>query len=360
MKCIFSLKPTLAMQCVLAFCIVLFLSSSGNTESVERADLQDQAAIYFQPIEQNDGTASLSERDNSLYQLGKALFYDPRLSASQSLSCHNCHHLGLGGADQQETSIGHGWRSGRRNSPTILNSGLNPTQFWDGRAADLEEQAASPLQEQTEMNNTTERIVQTLASMPTYQELFSKSFPEAQHNVTMENISSALAFFQSRLTTPNSRFDQFISGDINALSETELDGLALFMDRNCASCHYGNMIGGKDFHRFGRLLDPKAGVRPDSDFGRYEVTGLDPDKFVFRVAPLRNVALTRPYFHSGKVWRLHEAVEVMAHAQLGFSVKRSEAKSIAAFLRTLTGTTPEVTIPVLPAPESSTPQPRKE
>lgn len=342
---------------LISLVFVLALWAPSSAEEINKTEIQDQASVYFNPIPHTAKEHELTGQKKWKYLLGKTLFFDPRLSVSQFLSCHSCHHIGLGGTDQQENSIGHGWAKGRRNAPTVFNSDINSTQFWDGRASSLAEQAESPLRESFEMNNSFERIIATLSSMKQYRDLFSKSYPDLDKPITVSTIGESLQFFQSTLRTPNSRFDRFISGDIDALADEEIEGLALFMDRNCASCHYGDTVGGKDFHRFGRLLDPKLGVRPDDDFGRYEITGIVPEKFVFRVAPLRNVALTRPYFHSGKVWSLDEAVEIMAHSQLGFSVEKTETRKITAFLRTLSGEQPHITIPVLPLADLKTPLP---
>lgn len=343
----------------ITFVVLLIIPTCCLADSLEsdKQYILDQAAVYFQPLPVPVQEHEMTGKQKAMYLLGQALFFDPRLSSSQVVSCHSCHHLGLGGTDQQESSRGHGWTKGRRNSPTVFNSGLNSSQFWDGRALDLARQSEEPLQDESEMNNSKSQIIKTLSSMEGYRALFAEAFGEGEDVITLENIGLALQDFQSNLTTPNSRFDQFISGDMNALDNNEIQGLALFMDRNCASCHYGNTVGGKDFHKFGRLLDPKSGVRPETDYGRFEITALEPDRYVFRVAPLRNVAVTRPYFHSGRVWSLENAVEVMAHAQLGFIIDKSEIIQIASFLRTLTGEQPTIKIPELPVSDNASPMP---
>jgi cytochrome c peroxidase len=288
--------------------------------------------------------------------LGAMLFFDPRMSRSGLFSCQSCHNVGLGGVDGLTTSIGHGWQQGPRNSPTMYNAVFNIAQFWDGRAANLAEQAMGPVQAGVEMNNTPERLIETLNSMQGYLDAFAEAFPGEEDPVTFENFALAVEAFQATLTTPNSRFDQFLNG-ADSLSEQEIRGLEAFLDEGCAACHAGVNIGGQDYYPFGLVERPGGAVLPEGDRGRFTVTETASDDYVFRAAPLRNIELTAPYFHSGVVWSLEEAVAVMGVSQLGADLDDQQIEDIAAFLRTLTGEIPEVVHPVLPVSTSTTPRP---
>jgi cytochrome c peroxidase len=290
-------------------------------------------------------------------ELGKMLFFDPRLSSSWLISCNTCHNLSLGGVDLLETSIGHGWQKGPRNSPTVLNAVFNIAQFWDGRAKDLQEQAKGPVQAAVEMNSTPDRTVRTLKSIPAYVDRFKEAFPGEADPVTYDNIARAIESFEATLITPNSRFDQYLAGKADALNATEKKGLQLFLAKGCVSCHGGVNLGGTGYFPFGVMEKPGADVLPPADKGRFEVTRTVSDEYAFKSPSLRNIALTAPYFHSGKVWNLRQAVGIMGSAQLGATLNNEETEAITAFLVTLTGDQPKVTYPVLPPHTASTPLP---
>jgi len=239
----------------------------------------------------------------------------------------------------------------------MLNAVFNVAQFWDGRAEDLAEQAKGPVQAGVEMNNTPENLIETLKSMPAYVEAFEASFPGVEDPVSFDNFATAIEAFETTLITPNAPFDQFLQGVDAALDDSQKRGLQAFMDKGCASCHGGINVGGGDYYAFGVVEAPSEEVRPEGDHGRFTVTNTEEDQYVFRAAPLRNVALTAPYFHSGKVWDLTEAVKVMSSAQLGTELTDQEAADITAFLNSLTGEQPEVVHPTLPVREMSTPLP---
>ncbi len=322
-------------------------------------DLLNRAKELFKPIPD----AAPDIPDNPLtkekIRLGKMLYFDPRLSSSQLISCNTCHNVGMGGDDNLETSIGHGWAKGPRNAPTVLNSVFNAAQFWDGRAKDLKEQAKGPVQAGVEMNNKPEVVVATLKSIPQYVELFRKAFPKDEDPVTFDNMAKAIEAFEATLLTPDSPFDRYLKGDEKALTDMQKKGLALFIDKGCASCHNGTNIGGGDYQKFGVAEAPSADVLPPEDTGRQKVTGKEEDKYVFRVAPLRNVALTAPYFHSGKVWSLKKAVMIMGDAQLGKgTLSEADVDAITAFLKALTGKQPKVVYPILPPRTDATPLPK--
>ena len=278
------------------------------------------------------------------------------MSASGVFSCNSCHNLATGGDDNLETSIGHGWQKGPRNSPTVLNAVFNIAQFWDGRADDLKAQAKGPVQAGVEMANTPVNVIATLKSMPQYVEWFEGAFPEEKDPVTFDNFAKAIEAYEATLITP-APFDAYLNGDEAALSADAKKGLSLFIDKGCASCHGGINVGGEGYYPFGLIEKPGADVLPAGDKGRFAVTNTVDDSYVFRAAPLRNIALTAPYFHSGKVWDLKEAVAVMGTAQLGEELKDDEVDLIVAFLNSLTGKVPEVVYPVLPAETAATPKP---
>jgi len=290
-------------------------------------------------------------------ELGRMLFFDPRLSRSPLITCNTCHSIGTGGADNVPVSIGHGWQRGPRNSPTVFNAVFNAAQFWDGRAADLAEQAKGPVQASVEMNSTPELVVQTLKSIPEYVERFGQAFPGQDGAVSFDNMALALEAFEATLVTPDSRFDRWVLGDDDAIDATERRGLELFMSSGCASCHNGRNFGGQTYFPFGVIARPGADILPPGDKGRFEVTATASDEYVFRASPLRNVELTAPYFHSGQVWDLEQAVAIMGTAQLGRELNDEEARAIAAFLRTLTGRQPKVEYPILPPSTADTPRP---
>lgn len=291
-------------------------------------------------------------------ELGKMLFFDPRLSKSGVISCNTCHNLGTGGDDNLPTSVGHGWQQGPRNSPTVLNAVFNAAQFWDGRAEDLKAQAKGPIQAGVEMANKPEQVVETLNSMPEYVERFARSFPGEDDPVSFDNMAKAIEAFEVTLVTPNSPFDQFLEGNDGALTDAQKEGLELFVDKGCTACHSGVNLGGQEYFPFGLVKRPGADILPPEDKGRYRVTETATDEYVFRAAPLRNIAITAPYFHSGEIWDLEQAVAVMGTAQLGAKLTDEEVASIAGFMETLTGEQPEVTYPQLPVETDATPKPK--
>ena len=290
-------------------------------------------------------------------ELGRMLYFDPRLSRSWLISCNTCHNVGLAGVDLVETSIGHGWQKGPRNAPTVLNAVFNVAQFWDGRAADLMEQAQGPVQAGVEMNNTPDRVVETLKSIPAYVQRFEDVFPGEADPVTFENMARAIEAFEATLITPGSKFDHYLGGDAEALNPLEKEGLEAFTARGCTACHNGVNVGGQGYFEFGLAEQPGDDVLPRADRGRFAVTQSASDDYVFRAPALRNVELTAPFFHSGFIWDLREAVDVMGTAQLGADLTEAEMTAIVAFLRSLTGEQPVVEYPILPPHTADTPLP---
>jgi cytochrome c peroxidase len=323
---------------------------------VQANDLRVKALDVIQPVPYGTPEMKNDPISGDKVALGKSLFFDPRLSRSSLISCNTCHNLGMGGDDDQETSTGHGWQQGPRNSPTVLNAVYNTAQFWDGRAKDLMEQAKGPVQASVEMNNTPEAAVETLKSMPGYITLFQKAFPDDKDPVTFDNMARAIEAFEATLVTPDSQFDRYLRGSDSALTDNEKKGLALFLSNGCGDCHSGINMGGTDYFPFGVVEKPDAKVM-GGDKGRFKVTHSEGDEYVFKSPSLRNIELTAPYFHSGKVWALRDAVHIMGSAQLGKALSESDTDLIVDFLKTTTGKQPQVTYPILPASSVKTPKP---
>ena len=327
--------------------------------SVQASDdvLRERAARMFQPVPERVESVRGQPITEEQVALGHKLFFEPRLSRSHIISCNTCHNLGMGGGDNVPTSIGHGWQHGPRNSPTVFNAVFNSAQFWDGRAADLKEQAKGPVQASVEMNNTPERVEQTLRSIPEYVASFGEAFPGQRQPVTFDNMAAAIEAFETTLITPNAPIDRYLAGDASALNAQQKKGLGLFMDKGCAACHNGVNFGGQAYFPFGVVERPGAEILPRDDKGRFEVTRTASDEYVFRAAPLRNIALTPPYFHSGQVWDLQQAVAIMGSSQLGHTLTDQQAGDITAFLHTLTGEMPRIEYPLLPRSTADTPRP---
>ncbi|MCP5538199.1 MAG: cytochrome-c peroxidase [Akkermansiaceae bacterium] len=286
-------------------------------------------------------------------ELGKKLFFDPRLSKSGFISCNSCHNLSMGGSDNLTSSIGHNWQQGPINSPTVLNSSLNFVQFWDGRAANLKEQAGGPIANPGEMASTHTLAIDILNSIPAYVKEFNQVFGEKK--ITIDHVTDAIAEFEKTLVTPNSRFDQWLKGNKDAISEQELNGYKLFKSNGCVACHNGEAVGGTMYQKMG-LIKPYPTSNPSK--GRYEVTKNDADLNMFKVPTLRNVELTYPYFHDGGAKTLEQAVKIMGDVQFGKKLTDAEVADIVAFLKTLTGEQPSFTLPILPPSNPNTPAPK--
>jgi cytochrome c peroxidase len=286
--------------------------------------------------------------------LGRMLYYEPRLSKSQTISCNSCHDLANYGVDGEPTSDGHKGQKGDRNSPTVFNAAAHFTQFWDGRAPDVEAQAKGPVLNPVEMAMPAERfVVAVLESMPEYVDLFGKAFPNEKKPITYDNMAKAIGAFERGLMTP-SKWDAMLNGDPNALTEAEWLALATFMDVGCPACHYGALLGGTSYQRLGAVKAYPGAIDP----GRFKVTQNEGDRAMFKVPALRNVEKTGPYFHDGKVNSLEQAVREMAEYQLGKSLSEEQTKQIVTFLRVLTGKidTEYIKPPVLPKSTAKTPK----
>ena len=320
--------------------------------------LMKRAQEAFQPIPLKPPAIKDIAATPAMVDLGKALYFDPRLSRSHNISCNTCHQVGLGGVDMLPTSIGHKWQRGGRNAPTVLNAVFNVAQFWDGRAADLKAQAGGPIQNPIEMGITHEHAIEMLKGIPGYAKMFEVAFPADKDRITMPNVVTAIAAFEATLITPNAPFDQYLRGETNALTQEQKEGLQLFMDKGCAGCHAGINVGGQMYAPFGVIERPGADFLPPDDKGRFAVTKTVSDEYVFRVPPLRNIELTPPYFHTGKSWDLRQVVAVMGTSQLGQALSDDQVTKITAYLKSLTGEQPQVTYPILPPSTVATPEPQ--
>lgn len=290
--------------------------------------------------------------DLGMVELGKKLYFDPRLSKSGFISCNSCHNLSMGGTDNIKTSIGDKWQQGPINAPTVLNSSLNVAQFWDGRAADLKAQAGGPIANPGEMAFSHTLAIDVLESIPAYVREFRQVFNKPR--IDIDQVTLAIAEFEKTLVTPNARFDQWLLGKADALSAQELAGYKLFKESGCVACHNGPAVGGNSFQKMG-IVQPYKATSPAE--GRSAVTGKEIDRFSFKVPTLRNVEMTYPYFHDGAADTLTQAVDVMGRLQLGKNFTKDENARIVAFLKTLTGDQPAFMMPILPPSSDATPRP---
>jgi len=270
-------------------------------------------------------------------ELGKKLYFEPALSKSGNFSCNSCHNLGTAGVDNQQFSIGHKWQRGGRNAPTVFNSGFWSSQFWDGRAPQLEDQAKGPPLNPVEMASMSEATVVARLNEAGYSPLFESVF--GKDSLNYDNMAKAIAAFERTLITPDAPFDLYVQGK-GEISEAAKRGMKKSDDIGCTSCHSGPLFTNNTFQNFAYGTD--EGVK--------SVSGKEEDDHLFRVPSLRNVAMTAPYFHDGSVKTLHEAVRLMATTELGTELSDTDTADIVEFLKTLTGKAPQVTFPVLPRP----------
>ena len=314
--------------CLLATVFSSLLSTSALAEISISQD--DKSSLISEPIQPIPLKIELDPRKVSL---GKNLFQDKSLSGNGQISCASCHSLSLAGADQIPKSVG--TEIGFVNAPTVLNSGFNIKQFWDGRADSLEEQIDGPMTSSHEMNSSWPEVLKKLQASSNYKSDFKAIYAEG---ITEENIKDAIATFERSLYTPNSRFDQYLRGNDAILTTEEKEGYQLFKDNGCVSCHQGVGVGGNMFQKFGVFGDyfSDRGNITEQDLGRYNVTQDEADRYAFKVPSLRNVVLTAPYFHDGSAETLDTAVKTMLKYQLGRPENQEDVDKIVQFLNTLT------------------------
>jgi len=269
--------------------------------------------------------------------LGEKLFHETRLSVTDSVSCASCHDLERGGTDRLSQSIGVNGGVGDSNSPTIYNVSLNIAQFWDGRSENLIDQIDGPIHNENEMGSSWPQIIGKLEKDIEYQTLFEQLYPDG---ISSSNIKDAISIFERSLLTLNSPFDRYLRGDVNAIDDNAKKGYEKFKEYGCVACHQGRNVGGNLYQPLGVMGDYFADRGTEitkKDLGRYNVTGLEEDKFVFRVPSLRLAPLTAPYFHDGSAATLKDAVRIMIKYQLGRTASEQDEQLILDFLNSLVG-----------------------
>lgn len=334
---------------LIAFMFVNYVVSASS-----KVEVNADAVKLFAPLP-TVMESSVNPVTNAKITLGRMLYYDPRLSASQQISCNTCHGLDAYGAEQKPVSTGHKGQKGKRNAPTVYHAAGHFAQFWDGRAPTVEEQAKGPILNPIEMAMPSNAAaVQVVKSMPEYVALFQTAFPNEKDPVTYDNVGRAIGAFERKLVTP-SRWDGFLQGNQSALTDAEKTGFNTFAATGCQYCHYGTYVGGASFQKLG-VVKPWAN---ESDEGLYQLTKDENDKMVFKVPSLRNIQKTGPYFHDGSVATLEQAIRNMAIHQRGINLTDAQVKSIAVWMDSLTGPLPSSYIkqPVLPKSTAETPRP---
>lgn len=304
-------------------------------------ELLERAQALFQPV----GTIADCDHNKVTAEkvaLGKMLYHDTRLSKTGNNSCNSCHNLATFGVDNLPTSKGDAGGFGNRNSPTVFNAALHSFQFWDGRAKDVEEQAGGPILNPVEMAiPSKEFLIAKLKGVKEYQALFKAAFPEDKDPLSYNNVQNAIAAFERTLVTP-SPFDNYLKGDVNALTPEQRDGLKQFIDIGCIQCHTGVALGGAMFQKFGVYADYRTACNSKvNDTGKMMVSKQESDKDMFKVPSLRNVAKTHPYFHDGSIGDLTQAVKVMGKLQLNKDLSDAQLGSIVTFLNSLTADIPD-------------------
>jgi cytochrome c peroxidase len=320
---------TLAGKAIFTVAMAALVASSVRADD-DIAALRARANAVFAPLPAQMPGAEHDTR--TMIKLGRQLFLDKRLSAARNISCDTCHSLESGGAYGRALKPGEFRPHEERDSPTVMNAGFQFAQFWDGRATDLVAQVKGPMFNPDEMGMPAEaELLKRLRDVKNYQTQFPLAFPGAPEPVTTENIARAIAAFERTLIS-HDRFDDFLKGDDHAIGRTERKGLEIFLQTGCQKCHDGSGLGGNSFQKIGGL-HPYANT---NDVGRAKITGDDADRYQFKVPSLRNVALTAPYFHDGKIDSLNNAVRQMAYLQLDKTLSDADVDAIENFLRTLT------------------------
>ena len=312
------------------------LGITGNLQAqADTNALRSQANAFFKPLPKQMPGGNLDT--TAQIELGKKLYFETTLSINGTQSCNSCHRVdnSLGGVDNEATSAGALGKRGDRNSPTVWNAGFHIAQFWDGRAADLAEQAKGPILNPIEMGLSDEQTAIDRLKQAGYEAAFKTAFPSKDEPLTYDNMAFAIAAFERTLITQD-RFDQFLAGDDKALSSNEQQGLADFINVGCVACHNGSLLGGQSYQKMGMV---KA-YPNQHDLGRFNLTKNPADRFVFKVPSLRDISHTAPYFHDGSAPTLAKAVQDMAYYQLGKELDQKTTDSIVAFLKALDNNKP--------------------
>ena len=322
----------------LANCSVAVLACGLSVASAT-ADYGDYRD-FFEPLPAMPPIPGDNSMTQARVELGRMLFFEPRISASGVISCATCHNPALGYTDRIPRAVGHDGQVGERNTPTVLNSGFFGAQFWDGRAATLEEQALGPIEAEVEMAMPLEEALQRITAFDIYVERFHAAFPGDDDPFHADNVALALAAFQRTLNTPNSPIDLWLVGDDGAMTESQKRGMVAFVERGCLACHAGPAFTDSQFHTIQ--------VPGSTDLGRFLVTEAEIDRHAFKTPTLRNVALTYPYFNNGNVATLDDAIVVMGQEMLGVELAGQELSDLVAFMHALTGDIPAFAVPALP------------
>ena len=334
--------------------IALASMALGASATAQGAGLADSYLMLFKPL-----PTEVPSPDNELTEdkiaLGRMLYFDKRFSKNHDVSCNSCHSVADYGTDRSPNSKGHKGQRGGRSAPSVYNAALHIAQFWDGRAPNVEEQAKGPPLNPIEMAMAgKEAVEKVLNSIPGYVEAFKKAFPTEASPVSYDNFGKAIGAFERKLLTP-SRWDKFLKGDQEALTEAEKKGFEAFATAGCATCHNGVGVGGHLYQKLGLVK-----AWPElKDAGRFEATKKEEDKFFFKVPSLRNIGETGPYLHDGSVKDLPTMVKMMGEYQLGRPVSDDQCQSIITFLGALKGDIPTEYIkePTLPESGPETPKP---
>lgn len=322
-------------------CFLVVISCINTNRQDSKADdtdaeaLLSQAQIYFQPL----SSVEVDRPDSNMVKLGKYLFFDTRLSGEGNISCNSCHSLSNFGVDNEQFSLGDDQKSrGGRNSPTVFHAALHKMQFWDGRAADVEEQAGGPILNPIEHNiKNKEQLVDRLRKVDIYQQLFPAAFKDDADPISFDNVTRAIGAFE-RTLMPESRFDKYLEGDMSALSVQEQAGLEVFITTGCITCHNGVALGGQILQKFGLFGDYWESTGSEKvDAGVFDVSQDEAERFLFKVPGLRNITHTWPYFHDGSVKDLDEAVRIMGKLQRGVDMSEKEVEDVVVFLGSLSG-----------------------
>ncbi|MCZ2155649.1 MAG: cytochrome-c peroxidase [Bryobacterales bacterium] len=334
--------------------LLVFMLATGCSQKEQAVEITSPQLAMFKPVTA-PAILPADSVEGKQIALGRMLYYEPRLSLNQQISCNTCHQLSRYGVDNEPTSPGHKGQRGTRNSPTVYNAGFHFVQFWDGRAKDLAEQAKGPVLNPVEMAMPSEaHVLRVLNSIPAYRDAFRDAFPGEANPLTYDNVAKAIAVFEDRLVTP-APWDRFLKGDRDALDDKAKAGFLAFLDAGCQACHSGRLLGGSLYQKLG-AVEPY----PDEhDTGRFEVTKNQADRMFFKVPSLRNIEKTAPYYHDGSVATLEEAVRLMGKYQLGKQLSAEQVDRIVHWMKSLTGEIPEEYIrePKLPESTASTPKP---
>ncbi|MEM7244728.1 MAG: cytochrome c peroxidase [Acidobacteriota bacterium] len=319
--------------------LLTLLGSAGCTHPpIEAARSAPPPSLRREPIEP---LIRPDDLEDDKVALGGRLFHDPILSGDGTVSCATCHDIAAGGDDGLPRSLGIGDAEGTINAPTVLNAGFNFVQFWDGRAETLEEQAEAPVTHPKEMGADWAEVVEKVRASPRYATEFGRLYSDG---VTKDNIVDAIAEFERMLVTAGGPFDRWLRGDDDALSADARAGYELFQELGCIACHQGRNVGGNMYQHFGVMSDyfAERGDVTEADLGRFNVTGRESDKHLFRVPSLRMVAHTAPYFHDGTAETLPDAIRVMVRHQLGREIDDTSVHQLEQFLHSLAGPIPDV------------------